>query len=301
MKVSSAIALGLALGLGTLAHAQENSVGVRTVCEGFAPANTMQIPVGMKQLNRFGQQGGITEAQFNTVMDRIQLLYGDEVKGLGGTLQINRKWDDPTVNASAQQLGTTWVLNMYGGLARHHDITVDGMALVACHEMGHHMGGAPKIDGWYGSSWATNEGGADYYGTLKCARRFFTGDDNAAIIKTLEIDPLATSKCQEQWSKIEDQNLCIRSSAAAQSVTNLLSELGGDKTLPHFNSPDKSVVTRTNDAHPAAQCRLDTYFAGIGCKTDVTAALSNTDYKQGSCIVEQDSFGFRPTCWFKPN
>ena len=65
-------------------------------------------------------------------------------------------------------------------------ITVDGMALVACHEMGHHMGGAPKIDGWYGSSWATNEGGADYYGTLKCARRFFAGDDNASIVKTLD-------------------------------------------------------------------------------------------------------------------
>ena len=308
LKLVHAVTLGVTvLGLGTLASAHTNEsyptnfVEGRSVCEGFAPENSLKIPVGFTMSNRFNIQGGITEAQFNKVMDRIQLQYDAEVKALGNTLTINRKWSDPTVNASAQQFGTSWVINMYGGLARHSAITEDGMALVACHEMGHHLGGAPKISGWYGNDWATNEGGADYYGTLKCARRYFANDNNGEIIKTLKIDPIAEAKCRDQHSNSDMQVLCMRETAAAQSVTALLAELGGDPSAPKFDTPATNVVDQTNDAHPKAQCRLDTYYAGAGCKADVSTALSNTDYHEGSCTTPNDSFGFRPTCWFKPD
>lgn len=279
----------------------ENFVEGRDVCQGFAPPNTMNIPVGYTGSNRFMIQAGITEAEFNSVLDRIQKLYEDEIRTHGGELKINRKWTDGTVNASAQQMGTTWIINMYGGLARHSTITKDGFALVACHELGHHLGGYPKIQSWFGEKWATNEGGSDYYGTLKCARRYFANDDNAEALKTIVIDPTAANKCREQWSNVDQQNICIRSAAAAQSVTALLATLAGNTTMPTFTAPDKNVVTRTNDAHPAAQCRLDTYFAGVGCKADVTSALSDTDFRPGSCISENDIFGYRPLCWFKPN
>jgi hypothetical protein len=308
ISVKVSVALGLAIAtVGTsVAQAHDhgwptNFVEGREVCEGFAPANTMKIPVGMKGANRFAMQGGITEAEFNTVLDRIQELYADEVKARGAELKINRRWTDATVNASAQQMGTTWVINMYGGLARHTTITKDGFALVACHEMGHHLGGAPKIEGWFGDNWATNEGGSDYYGTLKCARRYFAKDDNAEALKTIAADPTASAKCREQFSNVDEQNLCIRSSAAAQSVTGLLATLSGDTVMPKFDAPDKKVVSRMDDAHPAAQCRLDTYYAGVGCKADVSTALSDTDFRPGSCISENDTFGFRPLCWFKPN
>ena len=33
---------------------------------------------------------------------------------------------------------------MFGGLAGHETITTDAFALVACHELGHHIGGAQR-------------------------------------------------------------------------------------------------------------------------------------------------------------
>lgn len=312
LTVQISVALGSILafvamnGTKALAHDDHNGwpmnfVEGRSVCEGFAPPNTMNIPVGYTGSNRFMIQAGITEAEFNSVLDRIQSLYEAEIKSRGGELKINRKWTDGTVNASAQQMGTTWIINMYGGLARHSTITKDGFALVACHELGHHLGGYPKIDSWFGDKWATNEGGSDYYGTLKCARRYFANDDNAEALKSIAIDPTAATKCREQFSNLDQQNVCIRSSAAAQSVTALLATLAGNTTMPKYDAPDKKVVTRTDDSHPAAQCRLDTYYAGIGCKADVSSALSDSDYRPGSCISESDAFGWRPLCWFKPN
>lgn len=89
-------------------------------------------------------------------------------------------------NASAQRMGSTWVVNMYGGLARHNEITIDGFALVLCHEIGHHLGGAPKYGGF--NTWGTNEGGSDYFATLKCLRRIFQNDDNTKAIENMTID-----------------------------------------------------------------------------------------------------------------
>ena len=132
MGVSKMIASALmvvAAGVGFAAtHGQ-------TLCEGFLPQNTMKIPVGTTGSLRMKWDAsttpaGITEQQFNDVMDRVEKLYTPDVKAAGGDLKINRLWSDSTVNASAQEFGTSWVLNMYGGLARHKATTVEGMALV---------------------------------------------------------------------------------------------------------------------------------------------------------------------------
>jgi Zn-dependent protease with chaperone function len=53
---------------------------------------------------------------------------------------------------------------MFGGLARDPLVTKDGFSAVICHEIGHHIAGAPRK----GFSWASNEGQADYFATTKC-------------------------------------------------------------------------------------------------------------------------------------
>ena len=58
-------------------------------------------------------------------MDRVQSIYGPIVAAHGGRLVINRLWEDATVNASAEQVGGDWILNMYGGLARHASLRVE--------------------------------------------------------------------------------------------------------------------------------------------------------------------------------
>lgn len=267
---------------------------VENLCEGFLPANNMYIPDGLYAT------GGITQDQFNQVMDRLEKLYTPDIERMGDKLKINRLWTDGTVNASAQRSGRTRVLNMYGGLARHKAIGVEGMALVACHELGHHNGGAPKVDSWYGNAWATNEGGADYYATGKCLRRFFAQDDNAAIVATLNIDPTAKAGCEVSYSNQQDQLVCLRISEAGQQVANLFMDLSQDSKPPRYNTPDQTVVTRTVDEHPETQCRLDTYFQGSLCYVGESEAPSDTDYKVGSCYAPRDKVGARPLCWFAP-
>jgi hypothetical protein len=295
MKIA-ALALIVASSLGMTAADQDH-----VLCKGFLPPNNMKIPVGWKS-TRIGSManGGLNETQFNAVLDRIEKLYGPVVAQAGGKLRINRKWTDPTVNASAQQFNGTWVLNMYGGLARHPEITTEGFALVACHELGHHLGGAPKIDDWYGDNWATNEGGADYYATLKCLRRFFAEDDNTTIIANSTIDDFAKGQCLSQFTSEQDQLLCMRNSLAGDSVAGLFMDLRKEPKRPKYDTPDTNVVGQMDDEHPGTQCRMDTYLAGAVCHVDQSVPLSNTDYHEGSCAAPTDTVGTRPLCWFKP-
>ncbi|MCR4295075.1 MAG: hypothetical protein NUW21_06040, partial [Elusimicrobia bacterium] len=128
MKRSILVSVMIAAALSVVPRAGE-------LCEGFVPQNDMKIPMGSFEAK------GITEVQFNEVMDRVEAIYAPEIAARGGRLVLKRLWSNPTVNASAQRSGKDYILNMYGGLARHESITQDGMALVACHEMGHHIGG----------------------------------------------------------------------------------------------------------------------------------------------------------------
>lgn len=287
-RVLSVVALSATLGF------THNISDSKTLCAGFVPENTMKIPVGT------WTGGGITEAEFNMVLDRIEQLYRSDVEGMGDTLRINRLWNDPTVNASAQRSGRTQVLNMYGGLARHKATNIEGFALVACHEYGHHNGGAPKGGGWFGTSWATNEGGADYYAGLKCLRRFFAQDDNAAILANVQLDPVAEAACTAQFPEETDRLICLRTSMAGQSTANLFQDLRKQPTAPTFGTPDKKEVNKMYDQHPDTQCRLDTYFQGSLCVAKETEAVSNDDYKTGSCYAPRDAVGVRPRCWFYP-
>ncbi|MCF8059469.1 MAG: hypothetical protein K9K67_09245 [Bacteriovoracaceae bacterium] len=259
--------------------------------EGFMPENDMSIPVGSKSAN------SMTEERFNEIIDKVEAVYAPIIKKeRRARLKVNRKWTDDTVNASAQQFWKLWIVNMYGGLARHPAVTDDGFALVVCHELGHHLGGAPKNGLPMG--WASNEGQSDYFASLKCFRKVFEGDDNIQIIKNMTIDAHAALHCSLQWSNAEDQALCVRSAMAGKALATLLA--GGTRSV-NFKTPDTSVVDRTNDRHPQGQCRLDTYFQGALCTVPHTTDVSKSDATVGTCNRSgNDQVGIRPLCWYKP-
>lgn len=257
---------------------------------GFLPENDMYIGVNDKNVNN------MTEELFNAIIDRADEHYAPIVKSKGGTLKFNRKWDNGTVNASASQWFGTWNVNMYGGLARHEKVTADGFALVVCHELGHHLGGAPKK----GTSWASNEGQSDYWGNLKCFRRIFESDDNAAIVAQMEVPETVTKRCNENFSLDADIALCVRASMAGKSLAELLGTLRGTPNVD-FDTPDTNVVSTTNDAHPAAQCRMDTYFQGALCDRRISDEVSTDDALAGTCNrIDGYENGNRPLCWYKP-
>lgn len=281
--------------LATLIASQPVLACTKNGEEGFLPKNNFNIPVS-KSLRT-----GITEAQFTSVIDTVEAIYAPIVSEYGGKLEVVRKWTDGTVNAYAEQVGDVWKVSMFGGLARHKTITADGFALVVCHELGHHIGGAPKVEGWFGPEWATNEGGSDYFATLKCLREFFAEDDNIALMENATIDAFAEQKCVEQFTEEVDQAICMRNSLAGASVAGLFMDLRKEQTRPKYDTPDTSEVTQTADEHPQTQCRFDTYWAGAICNVDKSVPVDQQDYKAGSCVAESHEIGLRPRCWFMPN
>lgn len=284
----SLLALTLALALPALA-CDENGI------TGIAPENDLNIPVSQKSIN------GINESVFNKVIDEVVSVYEPIIEEKGDSLVMNRLWSDGTVNASAQRFGNSVIVNMYGGLARHNLISKDGFAIVLCHELGHHLGGAPKIKRLFFNTWASNEGQSDYFATFKCFRRAYQNDDNVEIISKMKIDPTVKSECERIYKSSQEAALCMRGAMAAQSTANLLASLRGSD-LPKFDTPDMSEVRKTDNSHPQAQCRLDTYFQGALCDLHLDNELSDKDPNQGTCNRKNgDTVGLRSLCWYKPS
>ena len=209
---------------------------------------------------------GTTEAEFNEALDKVGNHYGPILAKRGVRLNIIRNWTDSTVNAYADRNGSTWNIHAFGGLARASGMTYLGYATVTCHELGHHLGGAPR----YGNNtdWAANEGESDYWASKECMK--------------------AIGFTDEQIQQ------------GALSTASVLASLGGERA-PSTSTPSAVVVRNTQDAHPPAQCRLDTYLDGGICK--LRGDMSNTNPKINSCYYYPNGVkapGSRPRCWFAP-
>lgn len=199
------------------------------------PKNDLNIPV-----SEFSPSA-IAKSSFTRAINDALRVYGPIVKReLGCELKIEGDWEDGTVNAFASRPSPdVCLVKMFGGFARYLNMNTPAFMGVICHEIGHHIAGEPTYPT---SSWkAACEGQSDYFAQT-CLTTFFTP---------------STAK------------------QAGLILAGALASLAHDSKVPTYETPDKSVVTKTYCAHPKAQCRADTYMAGI-------MGLE------------------RPLCWFKP-
>jgi uncharacterized protein YkwD len=247
----------------------------------FMPDNT---------LDRYDsvQQPNITETEFNDILTDIETIYAPIFKAIGGNLVLERAWDDSTVNAYADQQGVCpgsncqMIVHMYGGMARRNEMNVLGFGLVACHEIGHHLGGFPLYSD---SRWAANEGQSDYFANFACARKVF---GRVAIPDLIDTDK---ARCDAAWGDQVSRDNCYKALDGGLHLGKLLAVLGG-QAEPKYATPDPSIVKKTSDAHPRAQCRVDTYLAGSLCsKTWNDSVIPKSD----GAVCEN-----RPRCWFAP-
>lgn len=255
----------------------------------------------------------MTEEQFNKIIDDVIKIWTPIAQAKGVNLVVEKRWKDATVNAYANQSGKTWMVSMFGGLARRPEVTEDGFALVVCHELGHHFGGYS----FYGAKdWASAEGESDYFATNVCAKYIWgmQVQRNRAFAHVRGVPASVEAACKKVWGANENTvGWCIRTAAGGFSLANLLGTLGGTGT-PNFDTPDQTVVSKTNVNHPEAQCRLDTYFAGALCnkKWDLnvipakgfpqgqTSAAAELEAMKYSCFKKEGfALGTRPACWFK--
>ncbi len=257
-------------------------------------------------------------AYFTEIVNDIERVYDPIVKKLGGDLTVQAQWGDNTPNAFAKKTFSNWLVVITGGLARQPAMTKDGIALVVCHELGHHVAGFPfaqtGIAAWLGMDWVANEGEADYYATQVCARKIWASDLKQNETFRSSASALVKAECDKIWKNEADQNLCYRSVTAAESLAVVLATLS-KKGSPQLHTPNPSVVKTTYAGHPEAQCRLDTYFQGaicpvgwndlvvpgknaVGGKTGIAAEKQAA---MASCSLASGyDVGLRPTCWFKP-
>lgn len=238
----------------------------------------------------FSPRSNISEEQFDSALEKIEQVYKPIVKSLGAELIVLKDWMDPTENAYAFREESKWYIYLYGGMARHSEMTEDGFLLTACHTIGHHLGGFPRVE------WSSVEANADYFTTLKCLRRMWANGNSIEVVKSMEIDKPVKEQCELQWKTEFDRAVCKRSAMAGKSLARLLSVLVGEDSFPEFRAPDEIVVTKTNESHINSQCRLDTYFQGALCKADWNIPMGESDPNKGACRFGQ--VGGRPACWY---
>jgi hypothetical protein len=261
------------------------------------PANLLHLEDNINNVNQ------VTESDFNDVLDEVEDFYFPVVARHGARFSVNRKWNDSTVNAYANQSNGTYFITMFGGLARRNEITKDGFQVVACHEVGHHLGGAPKYPG----QWASNEGNSDYYATHACLKALWQDDfvfGNPDPTQDKDPEPtgdLATDLCNSAWDAYLDRAICIRSVKAGISTATLLSALG-NQGVPKIETPDSTRVSRTSDTHPKGQCRLDTMLAGALCtqQWDIDVIPVKSELAEYTCMRSEGyTLQARPECWYR--
>lgn len=208
---------------------------------------------------------------FAQVIDLALELYKPVAAERGETLIINKLWNDPTVNADCERKTREkqLVINMYGGLARRPEISIEGFVLVLCHELGHAYGGTPyRMEIFQMSA----EGQADYYSAKSCSANILWKIPQLGF--QFAPTQYMMKSCGLGFTQDETRELCVRVLVGGQSLGNLLALLSSERA-PNYETPDQAVVNTTNVSYPdTVQCRLDTYFNGATGKD-------------------------RPKCWFR--
>ena len=252
--------------------------------DGFLPENNLSIPTD--------KMSNLTQAEFEDVIQKVVDIYSPIFKAKGLRLQSFTNWNSTQVNARADRRGRTRRIIMFGGLGRHKLVNRDELSLITCHEIGHHLGGAPKA-----SSWASGEGQADYFSTMKCLRKLFI-----KYPKKLDLHLVPEhiqNTCYSSFDSENDRQVCMRSSVTGLNVANLFSTLN-NTPVAQPDLTDENEVTRTSHRHPAPQCRFDTYFNGAVCSISHEIEFSNRDATIGSCHkLNGNAQGLRPSCWYR--
>lgn len=258
-------------------------------------------------------ESGITQAEFEELISGIQKVYTPIVTKNRGFLRIAGSWSNDRLVAQAFQQMGAWNIEISGGMARLPTITKDGITLIVCHELGHHLAGFSYSNGFlFFPPWAANEGQADYFATQVCAKKLWSNDLEINAQFRNQVPETGKKQCDDVYSTENEQNICYRSVMAGISLGETLAFLT-KKQNPSLDTPDLTQVQKTFIMHPNPQCRLDTYFQGALCNAvhDDNVIPGKSKFWRNSRGAEKAaslysctksgnySYGLRPNCWFK--
>lgn len=213
----------------------------------------------------FSAHSQVTKEQLNKVFTIFEEIYTPKLAE-GEIILFNNiayegqpDWLDYDIFRAAYHYGADIEGNdvhfiwIFGGVINANFMTVDGLALLMCHELGHGFGGAPFKKGG-----STTEGQSDYYSTGSCLDQFM---DAWPIEHTIESD---YSDFEVPVLELCDYNLrCLRKMRAIETRVADFSQ--NEQTQTSLLDRDETIVDRVEIDdwfYPSQQCRIDTYVAG---------------------------------------
>lgn len=243
-----------------------------------------ELKFDIKSGASFTTPHSISERNFNNIVNALKREYAGDFKSIGKQLVIEHDWSNDEENAFASMNGNQALVHMLGGYARA--MNEDAFLMVGCHEIGHHIAGAPF---YTGSNFST-EGQSDYFATSQCMRRMLRNQDNKTFIQRHGVHYSVRIDCNRAWGvNTADSFLCMRSIMAAMNLR--LRKFPNQREM--LNSKDYTKVGMTYERHPAPQCRFDTHRAGALCPISEGPGRAN-------CLAGRvrENSGARPRCWY---
>lgn len=239
---------------------------------------------------------GLNEEETSLALAKVSRTYAPILKAEQGLdLNVISKYAEPAVNGHSFTINSELRIIVNGGLARFEGLTQDALSLIVCRELGNFLGGAPLREHQDMSTYGQTE----YFATLKCFRKVFSSEDNSKVMKNVAVPAVVMKACRNSFTNPEEAALCKRASMAAKVVAEIVAKITG-REVPRFETPDLTRVRVTNPNQSTLQCRLDTFFAGAICNSNVDDKVSPNDTVSGSCHRSLGhTVGLRPACWFK--
>lgn len=232
------------------------------------------------------------EELFKKAVYEVRDLYQPVIDRLPFEIAFIPQWNKTAVD-SYTILAKKHAIFINGGMARAEHMTRDALILVACHELGHNIGGAPQKPYIGGDPWSSAEGQSDYFAAAKCLKNYFSEYYLEVDTENSVHSPLALDRCRAIYGEGREYQTCLRIVKAGEAVIAALSQEYLGHTNQSIETPSDYVVEQTNVQYPSMQCRLDTYFRGALCDTDPMG----DEY----CTSKNRPYGARPSCWYKAN
>ncbi|MGI4992821.1 hypothetical protein ACRXCV_09340 [Halobacteriovorax sp. GFR7] len=188
-----------------------------------------------------------SEGEFREVIESVLSIY-DQKLPQGKNRQVDINWESKTLNASVgyKRHSESVRFSFHGEFVRKNKLSKDAFALIACHEVGHIIGGYPKV---MPTQKYSSEAQSDYFATNECLKKYFVA--NSA--ENVDISGISS----EKLSQCKDDKLCLRGLGAIRDASVIYPGSDINAKSDHI-----SKVTIFND-YPQNQCRVDTLKAGL--------------------------------------
>lgn len=205
----------------------------------------------------------LTYSEYLEVKLAVEMAFDDLKRNEHDTLVINEPvagqedywWNLDVVHASysstEKEGHSEHHIFLFGGFMRQQWMTKDSLALTACHELGHGLGGDP-----YKDSGSSTEGQADYYATDKCLKVVF----NYLNTSEYAFDDYISDFCSRNS---DDLFYCERAMESLKGDIAFFKSIGQNVKLDGHSNIIADFIDTSPRYYPDAQCRIDTMVHGI--------------------------------------